>query len=183
MAKHIKGTLFLDYVRMIKKRKNVDWSKYLTPEDFEIINQMILPSQWYPLESFQRMGVAVFHEIAQGDMETVREWGRRSMDELLKTYKNLGVKGDPHDTLEKFKILRSRFFDFEGLEFVSRTEKSVSIRLDLAFEGVAEEAYAFQMTGSIERLLELSNAKNISRRFVKRAWEGDNETILEFSWE
>ncbi len=182
MAKHIKGTLFLDYVRMIRKRKNVDWSKYLSPEDFEIINQMILPSQWYPLESFQRMGIAVLNEIAQGDVTVAYEWGQKSMDEMLKTYKNLGVKGDPHDALEKFKILRSRFFDFEGLDFVSQTEKSVSVKLDLAYEGVAEEAYAYQMTGSIERLLELAGAEGISSRFEKKAWESDDETVIEFSW-
>ena len=37
MSKHVKGTLFLDYVRMIKKLKDIDWSKHLTPEDMEIV--------------------------------------------------------------------------------------------------------------------------------------------------
>lgn len=183
MAKHVKGSLFLDYVRMIKKRKETDWGKYLVPEDFEILDQTILPSQWYPLESYQRLGVATFHEIAGGDVEVVREWGRISLDEMTNIYKNLINKTDPLRSLEKFKLLRSRFFDFEGLHIEPRPENRVHIKVDLAFSGVAEEAYGYQMLGSFERLLELSGAKNIQHKFHGKGWKGDPQTIIDLIWE
>jgi hypothetical protein len=183
MAKNVKGVIFLDYARMIKKHKHLDWDKHLEPEDREILSQMILPSQWYPLESYQRMGLAVFHEFAKGDVETVRAWGRTSMDEMLKVYKTLVEEGEPLRTIEKFKILRSRFFDFEGIEIEPRPGNRVHIKVDLAFEGVAEEAYALQTLGGFERLLELSGAKEIRYQFLKKAWEGDGETVIDLSWE
>jgi len=183
MNKHVKGTLFLDYVRMIRKRKEVDWSKHLTPEDRKVLGQMVLPSEWYPLETFQRCGVAVLKEIARGDLEMVRVWGRTSMDELMKIYKNLAEETQPLKALEKLQLLRRRFFDFEGLEISPLGGNQVQVKVDMAFGGVADEAYAYQILGAIERLLERSGAKKIQSQFVQKAWQGSPNSILEFNWE
>jgi hypothetical protein len=183
MAKHVKGTLFLDYVRMIKKRKDTDWSKYLEPEDRKIIEGQVLPSNWYTLDSYQRMGLAVFNEIAGGDPQVVREWGKRSLEELTKVYQNLVQEGEPIKSLERFQTLRARFFDFEGLGVEPRPGNRVHVMVDMAFEAVAEEAYAYQMAGSFERLLELSGAKNVKWKFHQKAWEGDQGTVIDLSWE
>jgi len=183
MAKHVKGTLFLDYVRMIRKRKEVDWSKHLTREDQKILSQMILPSEWYPLETFQHCGVAVLKEIARGDMEGVRVWGRQSMDELIKIYKNLAEESDALKALEKLQLLRRRFYDFEGLEISPQTGNRVQVKVDMAFGGVADEAYAYQMLGTVERLLERTGAKNIQFKFIQKVWQGAPATTIEFSWE
>ncbi len=183
MAKRVRGTLFLDYVRMIRKRKSVDWNKYLEPGDFEIMEQMILPSQWYPLDTFQRMGVAVLQEIAGGDVQVVREWGRSSLDELTKVYKSLVDPSGPVRSLERLKIMRNRFFDFEGLELEQLESNRVRVHVDMAFEKVADEAYAYQMLGTFERLLELSGAKNIKHEFIQKGWEQDPHTVMDLSWE
>ncbi|OGP56134.1 MAG: hypothetical protein A2V67_05105 [Deltaproteobacteria bacterium RBG_13_61_14] len=182
MAKHVKGTLFLDYVRMIRKRKNVDWSKYLTPQDQKVLSQMVLPSEWYPLETFQHCGVAILHEIAQGDVEAVRAWGRASMDELMKVYKNLAQETDPHKATEKFQLLRRRFFDFEGLEVIPQAGNRIQVKVDMAFGGVADEAYAYQILGTLERLLLVSGAKNVQFQFLQKAWKGAPNTVIELSW-
>jgi hypothetical protein len=183
MAKHVKGALFLDYVRMIRKRKEVDWSKHLTEEDRTILGQMILPSEWYPLETYQRCGVAVLHEIAKGDVQTVRVWGRQSMDELIKIYKNLTEQADPLRALAKLQLLRRRFYDFEGLELFPQDGNRVQVKVDVAFGGVADEAYAYQMLGMVERLLELNGAKKILSKFIQKVWQGAPHTTIEFSWE
>jgi len=183
MAKHVKGTLFLDYVRMIRKRKEVDWSKHLRREDLEILGRMVLPSEWYPLETYQRCGVAVLHEIAQGDVQAVRAWGGRSMDELMKIYKNLAEENNPLKALEKLQLLRRRFFDFEGLEISPQGGNRVQVKVDVAFGGVADEAYAYQMLGTVERLLERTGAKKIESKFMQRAWQGAPHTVIEFGWE
>jgi len=183
MAKNVKGALFLDYVRMVKKRPQVDWSKHLAQADLEMLKQMILPSQWYPLESYQRFGVAVFHELAKGDVEVVRAWGRQSMTELYKVYQNLVDKDDPVKSLEKFQLLRGRFFDFEGVVVIPQGRNRVQIKLELAFEQVADAAYAWQMLGAFEQLLELSGARNLKHSFLRKSWEGAADTMLELNWE
>ena len=182
MAKHVKGVLFLDYARMIRKRKNADWSKYLTPEDQKILSQLILPSEWYPLETYQHCGVAVLHEIARDNVEVVRAWGRASMDELMKVYKNLAQETDPRKAMEKFQFLRRRFFDFEGLEVITQDGNRIQVKVDVAFGGVADEAYAYQILGALERLLQVSGAKNVQFQFVQKAWQGAPHTVIGLSW-
>ena len=184
MARHVKGSLFVEYVRMIRKLKDRDWDQYLTAEDREVMAQMILPSGWYPLETYQRMGIAVLHEIAGAKMETVRAWGRMSTDEILNTYKTMIVEGEPVETLKKFQVLRNRFLDFEGLAVEPREGKRVRLNVDVPFnDKLADEACAFQMLGSFERLIELSGARNVRHEFVKKLWEGDPISVIEFSWE
>lgn len=45
----VKGTLLVDYVKAIKGNKDREWDKWLEPEDWELIEGNVLPSQWYPL--------------------------------------------------------------------------------------------------------------------------------------
>ena len=39
--KMVKGTMVLDFVKMVKAHKNLDWNKHLKPEDWEIINSIV----------------------------------------------------------------------------------------------------------------------------------------------
>src|SRR4051812_47136846 len=82
VPRNVKGVLFADYVRMIRGQKGVDWSAQLAPADLPFLQQRIEPAQWYPMESFERLGVAILRHVALGDMNAVRMWGRFSADEL-----------------------------------------------------------------------------------------------------
>ncbi len=183
MAKHVKGSLFLEYVLMIKKLKNVNWDKYLTLEDRDIIDQLILPSQWYPLDTYQRCGEAVFHELAKGNLEMARLWGRSSMDSLAEIYKNLLVDAkDPVKSLEKFRITYRRLFDFEGFQIQANGERGVRITISPDFGTLAIAAYTFQMLGAFERLIELSGGSEIQWDFPHKYWDGDFHTVLDLNW-
>ena len=84
----MRGSLFVDYVRMLRSRKDVNWSNSLAPEDVAFLSERIAADQWYPMESFERMGLAILAEIAGGDITAVKEWGRSSIDGLRVTANN-----------------------------------------------------------------------------------------------
>ena len=63
----VKGTLLLDYVRMIRANKELDWDEYLETEDWEVINSQILSSQWYSYDSFRRIAYGVFKVIGKSE--------------------------------------------------------------------------------------------------------------------
>ena len=79
----------------------------------------IEPDDWYPMETFERMGLAILAEIAHGELETVRSFGRVSIDWLCNQHPTLLAKGDPLDTLMRFQVLRRSFFDYAALEMKS----------------------------------------------------------------
>jgi len=185
MAKQVKGTLFVDYVRMVKSRKDVDWSKYLNEQDMKILDELgrVLPSSWYPFDTFERMGIGAFHEIGGGDLEAIRRWGQVSTDQLVKVYKGLVQPGDPIGSAEKFNVFRAGFFSFPGVELeLFPDDNKIKLYVFFSQNEQAAEAQAFQAFGAIERLIDLAGARDIKHTFVARIWDGAPKTILEITW-
>jgi hypothetical protein len=97
---------------MLRSRRDVDWSQYLQPIDLSYLVQRIEADTWYPMETFERMGLAILAEIASNDLELVRTFGRMSIDWLVTQHANLVAAFDPRDTLMRFQVLRRSFFDY-----------------------------------------------------------------------
>lgn len=56
------------------------------------------------------------------------------------------------------------------------------ITFKLAFGDEADEAYAWQFGGILERLLEAAGAKDVSVEMVEKSWEGAPYTVYDLSW-
>ena len=54
---------------MLRRRSDVDWSRWLEAVDLGYLVQRIDPDAWYPMETFERMGLAILTAIAQGDLD------------------------------------------------------------------------------------------------------------------
>jgi hypothetical protein len=182
-AHRVKGTLFVDYVRMLRRRGDVDWSRWLEAVDLGYLVQRIDPDAWYPMETFERMGLAILTAIAQNDLDAVRIFGRGSIDWLCQTYVNLVASGDPRDTLMRFQVLRRGFFDYTALEIASISDGEASIVVSYGMGPRAEEAASWQTLGFFERLLEVSGATQVKAWFSSRSWADDLVTIVELRWE
>jgi hypothetical protein len=183
ITRSVKGVLFADYVRMIRFHKGVDWSEHLPPEDIAYLSECIEPSAWYPMETFERLGNAILAEIARGQMDAVRLWGRFSVDQLRATQPKLVAAGDPVETMMRFRVLRATFFDFEALELPTLSEGHAEVIIHYHMGDPAEEAASFQTMGFFERLLEVAGASRVDARFTSRSWAGDPRTALALDWE
>jgi hypothetical protein len=179
----VRGSVFVDYVRMLRGKKGVDWSTRLAPEDLSFLVQRIEPDTWYPMESFERMGLAILAEIAQGNLETVRAFGRFSIDRLCQEEPRLLAPGDPLDTLMRFGVLRQGFFDYPALEIASASDGEASIRVGYGMGALAEEAASWQTLGFFERLLAVAGGHEVKAWFSTRVWAGDGATTIELRWE
>jgi hypothetical protein len=183
LGRNVKGTVFIDYVRMIKKRKDVDWTAHLAPEDLRILAGRIEPGDWYPIDTFERMGLAILDRIAGGRMELVYHWGRYNMDGLFKIHANLIVKGDPMESLMRLHVFRSSFFDFDAVRLEDLMGNEATLKIDYRFSRLAEEASANQTVGFFERLLELSGAEVIRCEYTRKSWESEPPTIVRLGWD
>ena len=176
------GTLFVDYVRMLRARKDIYWPKHFQKEDLPYLTQRIEPNDWYPMETFERMGLAILEIIAQGDLETVKAFGSASVDWLVETQPMLLAKEDPRESIMRFQVLRQSFFDFPALEVLGVSDSDAQLQIAYQMGPVAEEAASFQTMGFFVRLLELCGAPNVESRFTTRSWAGDPATVLELTW-
>lgn len=183
MADRVRGFLFVDYVRMIRGNKAVDWSKHLEPEDLSIIEGRVEPEGWYPMKTFERLGLAILHEVAKGSLDGVRMWGRFQVDAVRKQFPHLVAEGDPRDTMMRFGVLAASFFDDGTLEVVSADDDHAVVSLAYRMGRDAEETASTQSLGFFERLVEVSGGKNVSARFKAKAWEGAPRTVIDLYWD
>ena len=181
--KMVKGVFFVDYVRMIRSRKDIDWNRLLHPEDSRFLEQRVDDAEWYPFEAFERLGMAILSGIAGGDFEGAHLWGKASVDGLSSVHKSLVCQGDPMESLMRFQVLRTSFFNFDPVIFESVTGNHAVMKVAYGMCNVAEHAATVQTVGYFERILELSGAQNIRYKFLARQWEGDPVSRIELRWE
>jgi len=185
----VKGSLLLDVVRLIRANKDRDWKKYLNDRDLEIIQSQILPSSWYPLDTYERAELAIYQEIGKGKIENALVWGRFAMDDLVKrVYQNLIEEQDPLLALERFALFRKTLFrssdpDFQPIEFKQLGPNNARITIKLNHPLELFEVYAHQSMGSFERLVELAGGKDGKVAMVEHDWKGSRPyAVLEISW-
>lgn len=181
--RNVRGSLFADYVRMLRLRKDVDWSLHLTPAELSFMVQRVDPASWYPMESFERMGLAMLGEITKGELEPVRMWGRASVDGLMQIHSNLVVPGDTRETLMRFQVLRSGFFDYPCVELKELSDEHATVRVNFGMSAPAEEAATWQTMGFFDRVIELSGARSPCVYLSAKSWAGDPDTLLSMRWE
>ncbi len=182
ITRNVKGLLFADYVRMVRGHKGVDWTKHLLREDLFYLRTKVEPLEWYPMETFERLGNAILQEVAGGDLEAVRMWGRMSVDHLYATSPNLVAAGDPVETMMRFRVQRATYFDFEALEIPTLVDDHAHVVIHYFMGAVAEEAASHQTMGFFERLLEVAGATSIHAVLREKSWRRDERTLLELDW-
>lgn len=183
MARQVKGVLFVTYVRMVRGNKDLPWAAHLRPEDQPYLQQRVDESAWYPMESFERLGLAVFRLVAKGNLTLVRSWGRLSAVEMAGSFEGLVVAGDPRETLMRIQVVRRSFFDFEPVTVLEIDDAAAMLEMAYGMSPAAEEAAAMQSLGFFEGLVELSDGRVTEAALVERAWAGDPRTVLRLAWD
>jgi hypothetical protein len=180
--RQVRGVLFVDYVRMLRSQKKIDWRVHLAPEDLPYVQGHIDPDAWYPMATFERMGNAILATVTRGELFPVQLWGRYSAAQLRTANPMLLAPNDPPETLSRFRVMRETFFDFNALEvpLLHDDEAHVVVRYYMGMP--AEEAAAYQTMGFFESLLELAGAKDVRAAFQDRSWDGDARTLLVIRW-
>jgi hypothetical protein len=182
VTRHVRGVLFVDYVKMLRAQKGVDWTTHLPAEDLIYLATKIDPDAWYPMATFERMGNQILRTTARGELFPVQLWGRYSAGQLRAAHPQLLAPGDPIETLNRFRVMRETFFDFTALEvpLLHDDEAQVIVRYHMGMP--AEEAASYQTLGFFEGLLELAGARDIRAQFRERSWANDPRTLIAITW-
>jgi hypothetical protein len=180
--RQVRGVLFVDYVRMLRSQKAVDWSQHLAAHDLPYLQTHVDPQAWYPMATFERMGNAILNLVTRGELFPVQLWGRYSAAQLRAANPMLLQPYDPPETLSRFRVLRETFFNFNALEvpMLHDDEAHVVVRYHMGMP--AEEAAAYQTMGFFEGLLELAGGKDVRGAFQDRSWQGDERTLVVLRW-
>lgn len=167
---------------MIRGRKDVDWTQHLDEEARGWVGAAIDPLAWYPMEVFEQLGNAILDVVGAGEVELVRLWGQQSVEPLIEKNPLLLEPQNPVETLNRFRVLRSTYFNFDALQVPLLLDDEAEVVIDYGMGNKAEEAAAYQTLGFFEGLLDKASATSVQATFVSKRWAGDEKTLLTLRW-
>lgn len=184
MSHHVRGALFADYVRMIRSQKDVDWSSRLSASDREYLEHRVIEDDWYPMEIFERLGLAILSTLPAGAqaMQLVRLWGRAMVTQGTQPFPELLAPHDPRETVMRLRVHRNAFFDFDAHELLVANDQEARLRVGYGMSPRAEEAACWQTLGFTEELITQAGARDVRGDFDSRSWAGDPQTVIALEW-
>jgi hypothetical protein len=182
MSRHVRGAFFSDYVRMIRRRKDVDWERLLSAGDLDYVRRQVDPASWYPMEVFERLGDAILAYSGQATLSGVRMWGHYSVSAVVATHPDLIARRDPVESLMRLKVMRASLFDFPAFDIPTLLPGHAEVRVTYYMGPSAEEAACHQTLGFCEGVISLAGGSQIEAHFLECAWNGGAQTRLEISW-
>jgi hypothetical protein len=182
MPRNVRGSFFAEYVRMIRRRKDVDWESVLPAADAVYVWQQVDDDAWYPMETFERLGIAILDHVEGATLDAVRMWGSFSANQRADAQPELIVANEPVESLMRLKVMRGTHFDFPAFDIPMLVDGHAYATIAYYMAPRAEEAAAYQTMGFCEGVLSLSGAQNVQVEFRERSWLGDARTLLDIQW-
>ncbi len=176
MSVKVKGSLLVDYARLIRANKEIDWTQWLDAEEMEIVNNEVMTSAWYSYRVFRKLAWACFQGIACGDLELTATFGRFILQNQLSVYQNVRVPNDPVASIKNFARFWQNFFQGETMESVM-TESGVN-RITYKITAPVDEkamdrvnsftgnyldsvaAFSYQIGGMLQELVEQAGGRS-----------------------
>ncbi|RJQ69415.1 MAG: TIGR02265 family protein [Desulfobacteraceae bacterium] len=182
--KKVKGSMLLEFVRMIRAHKNLDWNKFLQPEDWDIINSLVLPAKWYPLDFYRRCSMAAFVLLAKNNLEGARANGQVMAKHLFEsTYKSMIQNKEPMRGLNQFVLTYASFYNFSMLKLEKAGPKHAKVHHNHDGRDKSNVPYCHQLQGMFETLVQMNGGTNLKVVLSAKQWEGAPETIFDITWE
>lgn len=168
---------------MIRRRKDVDWTGQLRVEDLALVQQHISPDTWYPMASFERLGLAILGNFEGAGLDAVRLWGSYSAHQFVRDHAVLLADGDPVETMMRLKVQRATLFDFSAFDIPTLTEGHAVVTMSYGMGATAEEAACHQTLGFCESVVALAGARNVHAALGELSWLGARHTSLLLDWD
>jgi len=176
MSVQVKGSLLVDYARLIRANKEIDWGQWLGPEEMEIINNEVMTSSWYSYRVFRTLAWACFQGVAGGDLELTTTFGRFILQNLMTVYPKVRVPDNPMASINNFARFWQNFFQGDGMEslITESGENQITYKISApvdekdmdavnAFTGNFLEsvaAFSYQLGGMLMELVEQAGGRS-----------------------
>lgn len=168
--RRVRGVLFVDYVRMIR-RQVPSWASVLAPADAALVGARVDVDAWYPMEAFERLGLAILDHVVRGETDSIRLWGRQQVQAILAYLPDLRMADDPRESVMRFQNFLSTLFDFPAVTLDSVDDVECVLSVGYGMGERAEEAATWQTVGFFEELVTAAGGREATGRLLSRGWE------------
>lgn len=161
----------------------MDWTRQLRVEDLALVQQHITPEHWYPMASFERLGLAILANFAGAGLDAVRSWGSYSAQQFVRDHPTVLAENDPVETLMRLRVQRATLFDFPAFDIPTLIDGHAVMTASYCMGPLAEEAACHQTLGFCEAVVELAGGQKVHGGLGQLSWLGAAHTTLILDWE
>jgi hypothetical protein len=164
------------------RRSGIDVGLVLPPADVGYVVHRVDPEGWYPMDTFERLGLVILSQVEGASLDAVRLWGSFSANEFARAHPELIAPGDPAESLMRLRVLRATLFDFPAFEIDLLEHVQARIAMRYHMGRTAEEAACIQTMGFCEGVLALAGARAIQASWLQCSWLGTERTLIGLKW-
>lgn len=179
----IRGTFLKDYVKIVRATQDADWGRFLTADDWEIINSMIIPSAWYPAETMGRIARGLYELHSNHSYEFIRAFARAQAPVYLEDVRQFLQKGDIRSALNAYIYIVGRFVDEISVSFVESGHDFVKVSFYPVNDAPSFDCYREVMAGYLEWLVAENGGKNPQSEFESNLREDKEECVIRVDWQ
>lgn len=180
----IKGNFLKDYVQTVNQTPELDWNKFLTESDWQIVRSIIIPSQWYPAELMGRIGRGLFVMRTKNNYSLVRLHGRSRLDTAFdEETKKFLTKADPVAAIQAYVMIARRYIDEVSIKLEKSGPGFAIVCWDPVDETPSWDLFREIQAGTMEKLIELNGGKNPQTKFVSEIRNGREAGIIHLTWQ
>lgn len=177
----VRGILFADYVRMLR-REFPSWRDVFPADVRAVLETRVDLDAWYPMEHFEKLGLLILEHVVGRERDSVRLWGRWTVQAVLGFIPELANADDPRDSVMRFQNFLASLFDFPALTVESVDDESAVLRIEYGMSAPAEEAASWQAVGFFEELVVASGGRKVTVTLTEAKWEGAPTTRVTLGW-
>jgi hypothetical protein len=125
----------------------------------------------------------VFKLIAKENYALLRVYGRALADQMHADNPGLVVKGRPRDTLHKYVAIQDRLYSYKAIDTEDISPQHLIARIYSLPEDIGIPVYIEQVSGTVERLVELSGGRQVQIKLLESVLQGAKQNTLDMTWE
>ena len=178
----IRGVFLLDYIKLVNHTRDKDWEQFLTPEDWELCKEMIVPTAWYPVETMGRIARGIHELICNRDYNFIRLYGRTRAPELFQDARPFLVKNDIAAALPSFRHIVDRYVDEVNVTVEHVADDHCLVSWYPVDGAPSFDCYREVMAGNLEWLIEENGGEDAIAEFIEERRDGRLACIIRVNW-
>ncbi|PTL80558.1 TIGR02265 family protein [Vitiosangium sp. GDMCC 1.1324] len=186
-AARIKGSVLIARLKLLTKQGGAgrlhEVLQRLPPADRKVLEGVIMPIGWYPLELNLRLDAAIADVLSPKDRaKAFIDMGRASAEDNLNGPHHVFIrKGDPHFLLSHAPEIYRLYYAVGSRSYEKTGERSAVLRT-VGAESVTE-ADCLTIIGWHQRAIELSGGRNVLVEHPKCRARGNGHCEYRCTWE
>ncbi|AKJ05883.1 uncharacterized protein (TIGR02265 family) [Archangium gephyra] len=186
-AARIKGSVLITRLNLLMKQGGTGRLQQvlqrLPPADRKVLESVIMPIGWYPLELNSRLDAAIADALSPRDRnKAFVEMGRASAEENLNGPHHVFIrKGDPHFLLSHSPEIYRLYYAVGSRTYEKTGPRSAVVRT-VGAESVTE-ADCLTIVGWYERAIEMSGGRGVRIEQKKCRARGNGHCEYDCAWE